>query len=148
MAEFRIRLAGPEDRDAVRTVIESAYALWIGRLPDMPDMSSGLEEDLAEGPAWLAESESRVTGVLLAAIRDEGLNILNLAVAPEAAGQGQATALLEVAETFARTGGADEMRLTTHRDMTPTRDFYRSRGWNEIEEDGVRVYMSKDQSRG
>ncbi len=73
----------------------------------------------------------------------ETAHVVNLAVAPHAAGQGIGRALLTHAEAIARDAGFSEINLATHKDMTPTLRFYESNGWTVSGREGLRCFLSK-----
>ena len=144
MAEFRIRIAEPDDLDGITEVVEAAYSPLADDIPDLPNVTDDLADELEEGVTWVADIDERVVGVLLSFAQEGGLNIANLAVHPDASGCGIGRALMNVAETFVRTEGGLELRLTTHRDIPNNVAFYEGLGWVVIERDGVKVFMIKD----
>lgn len=144
MTETVIRPASVDDAPAFTEVIRAAYGPWIDRLEAMPDVDSGVVEEIVSNPVWVATLGDHVVGGLVMHISDTGAEIANLAVHPECGGQGIGRALMRVAEDHARALGFVRLALATHRDMTPTLRFYRNDGWIETDREGYRVFMEKE----
>ncbi|WP_112320526.1 GNAT family N-acetyltransferase [Oceanibium sediminis] len=143
MTAPQIRAARPEDLNALARVIDAAYAPFTASLPGLPDMTDGLEEDIASHPVFVAEtSEGIVAGMILIPATDH-LKLANIAVMPDAAGKGVASALLARADAEARQLRLPVLRLATHVAMEANQRFYAKRGWRETGRDGHRVFMEK-----
>lgn len=143
MTQPHIRMATAADGPAARAVVTAAYAPHLAALPDLPDVTDGIEEEIATLPSWVAEGEGAVMGVIITRPTNNAFYIANLAVDPRAAGQGIASQLLATAEAFARNQGFTELRLATHRDMGQNVAFYERRGWRVTETKGNRVTMAR-----
>ena len=63
--------------------------------------------------------------------QEDHLLLDNVAVAPEAQGQGVGRILLDFAETAARSSGFSELRLYTHQMMHENILLYARLGWTE-----------------
>ncbi len=139
----RIREAAADDADEAQAVIAAAYAPWRARLPDLPDVTDGVAGDIARGPAWVAEAEGRIAGVLLAGRDGTVLHVANIAVRPGMGGQGIGAALMREAETWAARAGCTLLRLATHAAMTRNVGFYERLGWQVTARDGNKVLMAR-----
>ena len=142
-------IAGPprqarlEDLAGFTGCVRSAYAADAARLPDLPDMTDGLEACIRRGEVWvLAEGTDIQAGVILK--QGEGiLQIVNLAVAEQCQGQGLGAALLGFARDRCLACGLGELRLTTHAAMTRTRAFYERHGWLTAGTEGAKVFLRR-----
>lgn len=140
---MKIRPASPEDADAATEVIRRAYAPWRAKLPDLPDVASGVAEDIATGPALVAEVDGTVTGILLAKADPGTLHIMNIAVSPDAKGQGIGSALMRAIEAHARADSTHTLYLATHRDMPGNVALYEHLGWTVTGRDGTKILMER-----
>lgn len=138
-----IRSGQPGDSDAMRQCIAQAYATAARTVTGLPDVTAGVEDALRIQPVFVAEIDGAIQGIVILAIREDGLWVSNLAVHPDASGQGLGGALLDHAETVARAHDLSDMRLTTHVDMTGAQAFYTARGWRETGREGHRLFMAK-----
>ena len=138
---MKLRPARASDAPAARRVIVAAYAPWRAKLDDLPDVTEGLADDLAREGSVVAEENGMLRGVLITDVAKDALQVQNIAVAPEAAGQGVGRALMARAEEMAADAGLPTLRLATHRDMGPTRAFYDRLGWEVVGEEGNKVMM-------
>ena len=134
-----IRRAAPADADALRAVVAAAYAPF-GHL-DLPPVAEGLAEDIRDHNVWVAEVAGIVRGGIVLILGAEA-HIANLAVHPDAGGQGIGRALIDTAVKAARAAGHLSVMLATHRDLGQTQAFYRKLGWVETGRDGVKVYLA------
>jgi ribosomal protein S18 acetylase RimI-like enzyme len=144
-----IRLARPEDSEAVRRLVHDAYAHYVERLGKPPGpMLDDYERRIAAGQAWVLEDGGSIAGVLVLEAAEGGALLLdNVAVAPAAQGKGHGWVLAAFAEDEARQRGYDRVRLYTHVLMTEDLTLYGRLGFREtgrISEKGYdRVYMAK-----
>ena len=143
MAETLIRRATPEDAIALTAVIDAAYAPFRASLPNLPNVSQGVAEDIAKNLVWVATENGAVRGGLILIRADDHALLANVAVAPEAGGRGIGRGLIAEAETAARTLGLAEIRLRTHARMAGNLALYERLGWRETGRDGASVRMSK-----
>ena len=133
MSDPSFRPIGPNEAVAIAALFEAAYAPFRETLPDLPDMTEGLAEELAETENWAAEDARGLSAVILLRVEDKALFIANLAVRPDTQGQGLARKLLELAETRARALGRHRLLLTTHADMQGTIAVYKRLGFEVTE---------------
>ncbi|WP_116131515.1 GNAT family N-acetyltransferase [Tropicimonas sp. IMCC34043] len=145
MENTLIRPAEARDATDFVRVIRAAYGPWIGRLQGLPDVDAGVAEEIARHPVWVAEDPDtgRILGGLVLHEGEEAAVIANLAVDPDCGGRGIGRGLMAAAEAHALAQGQHRMTLSSHRDMTPTLQFYLRDGWVETGREGYRVFMEK-----
>ncbi len=143
MTTLILRTAEQSDAKSIQVCIASAYADAMRDIADLPDVASGIEEEIAEHQVVIAEVEGKLLGVIVFDQRAEAMMIFNLAVSPEAQGKGVARQLLAFAEAKAIEAGLSDLRLRTHRLMRATREMYTHLGWVESEVSGNTVVMQK-----
>lgn len=143
MTEITLRPAVVGDTDAIRACIRAAYADPAARIPDLPDVAAGLEDDVARHAVIVAEAQSEILGVIIFGLVGQAMMVFNLAVSPAAQGKGLARKLLAQAEAQAIGSGCDRLKLTTHRMMQDTRAMYRHLGWHEVAAQGNKVFFEK-----
>lgn len=143
VTDWTVRRASLHDAAALRDCLAAAYAEAAGRLPDLPSMTDGVEEDIARLEVWVAERRCEVIGVLVLAPADQLMHLANVAVRPEARGLGLGRHFLELTESEARRRGLRHLRLATHAGMAETVALYRRTGWEETERNGNKIMMAK-----
>ncbi|MGN6100642.1 MAG: GNAT family N-acetyltransferase [Devosia sp.] len=144
-----LRTAGPDDAAAVDALTQAAYAKWVpivGRRPR--PMTVDYTRAVVEHRIDLVEAGNRLLALVELADAPDHLLIVNLAVAPEAQGQGLGSMLLRHGEEVARELGRPTLRLYTNRMMAPNIAFYEARGYvidreEAFPEGGFTVHMSK-----
>lgn len=141
-----IRKAVAADVAAVERIVEAAYAPYVPRMGVQPGpMLDDYPALVADGVVWVEGAPVRGLVVLLA--REDYLLLDNIAVVPEAHGQGVGRALMRFAEEHARAEGFPELRLYTHQKMTENIALYARSGWQETgrgTQDGFdRVFFRK-----
>jgi len=141
--EQTIRMATATDEDKIRQVIEFAYASWIEHLPDLPDVSSGVIDEIAAGQMHVLVSDSSVVGVLNAVQHHNAFHIMNVAVDPQHGGKGFGRALLAHAEALARHAGANRLALATHKNMGENVSMYEHLGWHVTGTEENKVLMQR-----
>lgn len=139
---MHIRQATQSDTEALVRVIDRAYEIYKIELPDLPDVSSGVEDEIAEGNVWVAESGSVVGGVFLTFDGTEAV-LTNIAVDPIRSGEGIGKALIAHAEAECKKRGVLTLKLATHVKMPENVALYSHLGWVETGREGNKVYMSK-----
>ena len=139
---MHIRKATQSDKEALVKVIDRAYEIYKIELPDLPDVSSGVEDDIAEGNVWVAESGGIVGGVFLTFDKTDAV-LTNIAVDPIHSGEGIGKALIAHAEAECEKRGILTLKLATHVKMPENIALYSHLGWVETGCDGNKVFMSK-----
>ena len=135
-----IRAARAQDAGALTRVIAAAYAPHAHL--DLPPVAEGVAEDLHRHDAWVWEAGGAVLGGVIADL--SSAHVINLAVAPEAAGQGVGRALIEEVARAARRRGHGHLGLATHPGMTGTLAFYAALGFRVVDRSARKVYLEWD----
>ena len=143
MPDFTLRRAEQGDAAGLVACIDAAYAVYDGRVDDLPAVSDGIPEAIGRDRVWVACAGAEVIGGMLLVSRDDYLLLENIAVRPAYAGQGVGRALLEQAERDGLALGLTEIRLSTHRDMPENLTIYSRLGWRETSRSGNKVHMCK-----
>jgi GNAT superfamily N-acetyltransferase len=143
MAKFTIRRAIAADAKALAGCIDAAYSGYAGTIADLPAVSAGLDEDICENLVWVAERDGEIVGGAVLVIAGPVATLANVAVHPDAGGQGLGGALIQTVERHARNAGCSELRLATHIDMPANVALYARLGWRETSRHGNKVLMSK-----
>ncbi|MCG7518505.1 GNAT family N-acetyltransferase [Ruegeria sp. Ofav3-42] len=143
MSRIMFRRALPTDTVAVKTCIAAAYADALRDIPDLPDVTEGVGDDIAAHQAWVAEAGGEIVGFVVFDRVDDVVMIFNLAVSPKAQGSGLARKLLAKAKRAAREAGVSKLRLRTHRLMQGTISMYLHLGWSQTEGKGNGIVMEK-----
>ncbi|MEV8465704.1 GNAT family N-acetyltransferase [Fluviibacterium sp. DFM31] len=143
MTDPLIRPATTADAPALTACFSAAYAPWRARLPDLPDVSGGLDDDIRDHMVFVAEDDSGLLAGIVLVQRGDVLHVANLAVHPQASGRGLARRLMDAAEAQARASGCHRMYLATHRDMPGNVALYRHLGWRVVETGPRKVTMEK-----
>jgi ribosomal protein S18 acetylase RimI-like enzyme len=129
-----IRLALPEESEAVRDVSAAAYLPVYLPLYGRPPMPA--REDygprIARGEVWVAEIGGRLAAVLVLERQVDHLLLYSIAIHPAFQGQGLAAKLLAFAEVHARQAGFNEIRLYTNEKMLRNQAIYARAGYLEI----------------
>lgn len=138
-----LRAARPEDLDALRTCFEAAFAPWVARLPDLPDITADLPDQLDQGLVYVLSDDARLLAALVMRIAHGRVHLINLAVHPDAAGQGLGRRLIQHAEQAGRAAKAQDMTLATHAGMDSTIAFYKRLGFVEVARHAHRLRLEK-----
>lgn len=144
MPEIILRRASAADTEAVTTCIAAAYADALRDIPDLPDVTDGVGDDIVAHQAWVATQDEDIVGFIVFDQVDSAVMIFNLAVSPKAQGAGLARRLIELAEQEANGTGATKLRLRTHKLMRATVSMYHYLGWHEKEVSGKTILMEKE----
>ena len=137
------RLATPSDADALTRAIAQAYAAERAHIPDLPDVTAGIAEDIAEGRAWVAEDGGEILGGMILHPDADHLRLANIALLPRARGTGLARRLIAQAEALAARASLSELRLTTHAALPGNVALYEHLGWQVTSRDDTRVHMTR-----
>lgn len=143
-----IRLAHPDEADAVAAIVDAAYRPYLVRIGKPPGpMTDDYAARIAEHCVWVSEGAGALTGVLVLFDTPDGCLLDNIAVPPDRHGKGHGRALLLFAEVEAKRRGHREIRLYTHVLMTENIALYTRIGYVEtarVSEKGFdRIYMAK-----
>ena len=143
-----LRRAEPRDADAIADLVQRAYAHYPERIGVRPaPMDADYAEAVRDDEVWVAERGEGIVGVVVLRHEAGHAFVDNVAVAPNAQGEGLGGRLLELAEGRAAAAGHAEVRLLTHELMHETRAMYEHLGWRQTErrrEHGFsRVYFAK-----
>ena len=143
MNHWRIRKAQIADADALASCIDAAYERYVDRISDLPPVSEGCAEDIANHQVWVAIENNKIVGGIFLVPQRETMKLANLAVHPDHAGKGLGRELIALAEREAKKQGFGELQLNTHVAMPENVRFYAHLGWEEISRDGNTVSMRK-----
>ena len=139
---MHIRKATQSDKEALVKVIDRAYEIYKIELPDLPDVSSGVEDDIADGNVWVAESGGIVGGVFLTFDKSDAV-LTNIAVDPIRSGEGIGKALIAHVQAECKKRGILTLKLATHVKMPENIALYSHLGWVETGREGHKVFMCK-----
>lgn len=141
--DYLIRKARLSDVDAVVACIEEAYAIYTNRISDLPSVSDGVEQEIAENRIWVASDRDKIIGCVILVMEDGYVKLANLAVHPDHNGKGVGSKLMGFSESEAMNRGYGEMRLNTHAAMPENVKLYIHLGWHETGRNGNAVQMRK-----
>ena len=139
----QLRPAQTSDVAGISAIVDAAYQPFRDAGLDLPPVSEGLSEDVETRVVWVAELDNKLAGVVILAI-DATAHVMNLAVSPDASGQGIGDLLLRHAVQLAGEAGHRTVHLATHVEMLQTQDFYRKRGWQETGRDGQKLFFARE----
>ena len=143
-----IRPAKAAEANALAACIDAAYAKYAGRISELPSVSDGCAEDIANNQVCVVTQRNDVIAGLVLVAGDGVMKLANLAVHPDHGGKGLGRKLIELAEREAKQQGYVEMRLNTHVDMPENVRLYEHLGWAEVSRRDNTVSMKKDLSQG
>lgn len=127
-----IRPAEPSDADAVRELVELAYAPYVERIGTPPaPMLDDYDELIERHVVHVAADNDRIIGVIVMWPNHDHFYIDNIASHPQARRSGVGAALLAWAEQRAHQTGRHEIRLYTNAAMTENLHYYERRGFTE-----------------
>jgi GNAT superfamily N-acetyltransferase len=143
------RAAQPGQADEVRDLTRRAYAKWVGLIGREPrPMTADYEAALRDHRFDLIYRDGTLVGLIETSDEGDHLLIVNIAVAPEAQGQGLGRGLVAHAEGLARALGRGVVRLYTNQLFAENVRLYQRLCYGIDEETtdpvlGTTVYMSK-----
>ncbi|TWI93367.1 N-acetylglutamate synthase-like GNAT family acetyltransferase [Roseibium hamelinense] len=138
-----VRQATTQDTNALKLCIDRAYAPFKAALPDLPEVSSGLEEDIQAHSVFVAETGGRIAGGAVLVLDGETAVLFNVAVDPDHGEKGIGRRLIEACCAQAAQRGYSDISLATHAAMPDNVALYRHLGWLEYERSGNKVRMHK-----
>ncbi|WP_420332813.1 GNAT family N-acetyltransferase [Roseibium sp.] len=142
--ETVIRKANLADVPQLKQCIDRAYARLKKRLPDLPDVSGGLEQEIDKRTVLIAEVSGGIAGCAVLGIDGLGAHLVNIAVDPGFKGQGLGRSLMQAAETHARNAGATDIALATHVGIPENVALYQHLDWSETSRNNHKVFMKKN----
>ncbi|CAM5625656.1 GNAT family N-acetyltransferase [Streptomyces griseorubiginosus] len=132
MTNDEIRPAGPADVPAVKAVTDAAYEHYIERIGLVPQpMRRDHAANVAAGQVYVTGDP--VVGLVVVEEREDHLYLDNIAVRPDAQGQGVGGRLLRFVEAHARALGLPEVRLYTNAKMWENQEIYPKFGYEVVE---------------
>ncbi len=139
-----IRRATLDDVAGLRSTMIAAYDPFAQAGISLPPVSEGLDDDIRDHHVWVAVDQGIVVGGIVLVLRDGAAYVANLAVHPDAKGQGLGRKLIETATTAAQSAGYATISLSTHREMLATQTFYTRLGWQRVGQHGDKVTFTFD----
>jgi N-acetylglutamate synthase-like GNAT family acetyltransferase len=141
-----IRKATVEDATHLKACMESAYAAYQERMGGvrLPPMDVDYSSEIANYPCWIVESADEILGGLIMSFATDRAQIANIAVTPQAQGQGIGGRLMKFAESEARKRGFFALHLATHALLSENISWYRHLGWEQSGKEENRVTMQKE----
>ncbi len=140
--DIALRPAVLADAPALTACIDAAYGEYRTKGIDLPAVSSGVSQEIADQIVWLAVEGDDILGGVILSLADDRAYLMNIAVHPDHAGHGIGRALMDRAVTSARAAGHTAMHLTTHKDMPGNIALYRHLGWHVAGQADTKVHMS------
>jgi len=139
-----IRLAVLGDLTTIQACADAAYGIYVDMIGRKPaPMVADFAVLIARDVVWVCDG-----GFIVMFPDGDALHVENIAVHPEAQGNGVGRALMGFAETHARDLGLHRIELYTNAKMTGPRRLYPRLGFMQTDhrfEDGFdRVYFAKD----
>ena len=132
MTNEEIRPAGTADVPAVKAVTDAAYEHYIERIGLVPQpMQRDHAANVAAGRVYVTGDP--VVGLVVVEERADHLYLDNIAVRPDAQGQGVGGRLLRFVEAHARALGLPEVRLYTNAKMWENQEIYPKFGYEVVE---------------
>lgn len=147
-AQHTIRVARADDEPEIRRCVGAAYSPYVERIGKPPaPMLDDYAELIGRGVVRVATRGDRLDGMLVMWSERDHLYVDNVAVRPDAQGNGVGAALLIEAEQEARRSGHDEIRLYTNAAMVENLEYYSRKGFCETHRsmDGgyARIHFSR-----
>lgn len=148
-----LRAATPDDLPAIQEIVERAYSPYIERMGKPPGpMLDDYAKRIEANQVRVADIGGRIGGLLVLIDQGDHLLLDNIAVHPEAQGQGLGRQIMDFAEAEATRRGFGELRLYTHESMTENIMLYGKLGWEEtgraLQAGFERVFMRKKIEKG
>lgn len=141
MISLRIDRARPEDAPGLAVCIDAAYAGYRAQGIDLPPVSEGVAEDIAQSHVWVVRDGALIAGGLILSMDRSCAYLQNVAVHPDYSGHGLGRRMMETALAAAKAHGCAEILLTTHAAIPANVALYRHLGWLEYARDESRVHM-------
>ncbi len=136
-----LRRATAKDAAGFTAILEAAYAPF--QVLGLPPVTEGIDNEIRRNNVWVAETDGVIRGGIVLVLGTRA-HIANLAVHPDAGGQGIGKALMDAACDASKAAGHAWVELATHAQMTETQAFYRKLGWKMTGREGYKVYFRKE----
>lgn len=143
-----LRLAEPNDSDAIRHCARHAYQKYVERIGREPaPMIADFEDQIRQRRIWVLEDDNRLCGYAVFYPQDDRMFLENLAIDPSMQGRGYGRQLMDLVEREAVRSKLTGVSLYTNVLMHENLELYRALGYQETDrrrEDGFdRVYFLK-----
>lgn len=148
-SKFQIRKAGATDLAAIQNIAESAYSIYLDRMPTKPfPMLDDYSAHINEGTIHVLEDDTGVMGYVVLLLKEpENILLDNIAVSPDAQKKGYGRELAMFAEEMGRRKGCKSIYLYTNEVMSENLVWYARLGYEEthraVEGAYKRIYMRK-----
>jgi GNAT superfamily N-acetyltransferase len=144
LKETVLREATLEDAARLRDCMIAAYSGYQERLQgiQLPPLIVDYAAEISNYPTWVADRDGEIVAGLIMTFNSVAM-LSNIAVHPQAQGNGLGRRLLDFAEQQAKEQGFSRMRLATHRLLTENISLYQHFGWELVGQDEERVTMEK-----
>jgi GNAT superfamily N-acetyltransferase len=116
--EVCVRIASPEDAEAISKVLYEAFNVYRSHYtPEafavVTPPRDGIARRFDEGPMWVAVKDDEIVGTVSVVPEPEWLYVRSMAVLPNAQGLGVGHRLIDVVETYAIENGFERLFLYT-----------------------------------
>jgi ribosomal protein S18 acetylase RimI-like enzyme len=143
-----VRRAAASDVPAIAAIAAAAYSPYVGSIGVRPGpLDADYAAAVAGSDVRVVEVDGAVVAFLVLVPAVDHLLLENVAVHPDAQGDGTGSTLLRLAEEEAAARGLPEVRLYTHRLMADNLARYRRRGYVETHRESQggfdRVFLTK-----
>src|SRR5437870_1364737 len=133
-SEVEIRLAIPDDADAIAEILRVAFSEFKNdytseALSVVTPSADEIATRFGEGPQWLATVDGKPRGTVSVVREPDHLYIRSMAVLPEAQGMGIGRKLLDAVESYAIENGFNRLFLYTTYFSRVAIQLYEKRGF-------------------
>ncbi|MXN65226.1 GNAT family N-acetyltransferase [Stappia sp. GBMRC 2046] len=133
-----LRLAMPEDAQAISNLAKAAYERYVPVMNAIPlPMSADYSAHIADDTVLVLDGGDGLDASLVLMERSDHLYIWSIAVCPKAQGKGLGGKLMSHCEALARGKGLSEIRLFTNVFMRENQAWYRRQGFVETGEEQI-----------
>ena len=133
-ADRELRRAVASDAAAITELVQRAYAHYPERIGVRPaPMDADYADEIARKEVWVAEGSGEIQAILVLRHEADHSFVDNVAVAPDAQGEGLGARLLTLAEARTAASGRREIRLLTNERMHENRALYAHLGWKQYD---------------
>ena len=148
MTAPQLRPATPDDVPSIDALVAAAYGPWVAVIGAVPGpMRDDYRDAVADGVIQVIDGALGIAAMLILRPQRGAMLLENVAVHPDAQGQGLGKLLIGAAERATRALGFDRIILYTHAKMASNIALYERAGFAVVEErheQGLdRIYMEK-----